>query len=668
MQTVTATLESAIKAGEREPVARLLVDWNRSGSYTDAIDDLSADIVSVRVSRELETDLPVQARLFAGSAVSQATITLKHRDPSLDPDLHTAWYYSPLNPASPLFGVERKGAPCILEVGFVTEAGPEYVTVLVGTVRSLNVHRGGMLATLVLADRAATMRKQVQLPMIVADGEGAALVGQLLKRPGLNTTWLADYVARQCGYYASPPRRSGCRASVTHHGSGHPEVGTLREHHGHFGSRIAYSPTPSFTSSARWVMSARFNGNPAVGARYTTSGTVSVNNGGEVLWEGWRKFNTTSVNQPLFQTYSSGAAGPFVSAYWQTSTGKFQVTFQRGGADPVSRATGLSGPTVSPGTGWHYWAVQVSFTSTGAEVTFRYDGATSGPVTVATPSVTGAPAFDRFDVGEGRVDAYSTATLDGDAEADQLTNESTTTTWNDAFTPTADIRVSTAFESRLVATPPVRERGWELLQQIAASEFATCQFTETGMLTYWPRDRWTTTPYDTSQATLTPQADLADVETVEAVDQMANKVTIRVLTPVVEDSKTVWKLASRWKIPASGSITKIASLNDPVANVDTSVAYGTALGSSRYLACDVLDGQGNQISNLAFTLTVLSATTIRIQISNAANAFDVFMAGDENASATYAGRPYLWIDAQVIQFTEEVGQQQPRTRRGRRRR
>ena len=656
MQTDTATLASAIKSGEREPIARLLVDWDRSGDYDDTIDDLSADIVSVQVSREVETDLPAQARLFAGSAVSQATITLKHRDPSLDPDRHTAWYYSPLNPSSPLSGVERKGAPCTLEVGFVTEAGPEYVTVLVGTVRSLQVHRGGMLATLVIADRAATMRKKVQFPMIVADGEGAALLGQALKRPGLNTTWLADYVARQCGYYASPPPRAGCALSTTLHGSGQPEIGAIQEFHGENGSKPAFAPVPGFTTPARWVMAINKNG--TVGQQYTylaslSPGLLHTNNGGELLFEGWFRFNTTAVDQPLFIAYDTGAPKPYVSMFWQASTGRLTVTYARSGGDS-DHASGTSGPIVAPGTDWHYYGVQVGFTSTGVDITIRYDATTTGPFTVSSTSTTGANNLDTCGVGRGKVGLFAEGHLSGHIEAVQLTTESTTTTWNDAFIPTAEIRATGSFENRLVATPNITERGWELLQQIAASEFATCQFTETGMLAYWPRNRWTTAPYDTSQATLTPATDLADLETVEAVDQVANRVTIAVLTPVVLDSQTVWKLGSRWRVNAGQTITKIASLDDPVANIDGSVVYGTGGGSSRYLACTELNGQGLQVSNLGITLTPLSPTTIRIQINNPGTA-DAYMAGDEDASATFAGKPYLWIDAQIVLFTNDPG-------------
>ena len=322
MQSVSADLAAAILARQRQPKVRVRVDWDGDGSFTTTgsgyTDDISADVVSVDLSRELATDLPIQAKLYAGAAAAQATITLAHRDPAGDPIKHGGWFYRPLNSASPLFSKQRKGRAVTVEFGFVTAAGTaEYVTVLVGTIRSLTVSAGGRQAVMVVADRSETMRKQIQLPMIIADGD---LTGVLaVKRPGLNTIWLADYVARQCGYYASPPQRSGCALSVTMHGSGQPEVGSIQVHHGANGSPLSFSPTPEFPAAAKWVQAINTNGASTQEMSYILSqspGLINLNNSGETLFEGWFKFNTTAADQPLFIAYVTGAAEPYLSASW----------------------------------------------------------------------------------------------------------------------------------------------------------------------------------------------------------------------------------------------------------------------------------------------------------------------------------------------------------------
>ena len=78
MQSVSADLAAAILAQERQPLVRLLVDWDLDGSYSDADSDLSADVVSVDLSRELASDIPTQAKLFSRAG-------RRHRDRHPDP-------------------------------------------------------------------------------------------------------------------------------------------------------------------------------------------------------------------------------------------------------------------------------------------------------------------------------------------------------------------------------------------------------------------------------------------------------------------------------------------------------------------------------------------------------------------------------------------------------
>jgi hypothetical protein len=619
-------------------------------TLTLPLDDLSADVVGVELSRELATDLPAQARLFAGSAAAEAVVRLCRRDPGLDPAKHTAWHYSPLNTASPLYGVKRKGAPAILEVGFVGDAGPEYVTVLTGRVRSLEVERGGQIATMRLLDGGADMRNQVQLPMIVADG---MLSGGVPFRPGLNTTFLADWVARKCGYYASPKPRSLCKLSVTSHGSGWPEVGTLNAYKGALGGKLFFTPSTDLPFAAQWVQAVDTNGSSTEELSYTLNGTCSVNNGGNILWEGWRAFDGWSVDAPLFILYRAGSANPYVSAYWEAASGRLVVTFNRGPGDgSTNRTTGAGGPVVSQNI-WDYYAIQIAFTSTGADVTFRFNGTTSGPVHVATASVTGASALDSFGLARGKISSFVDGYYNGRSEADQVTTESSTSTWNNAFVPTAEIHTSTAIDNKLVATPDATERGWPLLEAIAEGEFATVGFTPTGVLHYWPRTRWTTAPYTTSQRTLSPTTALKDLQTAEAIDQLYNRVVIRARVPVVAASAQVWELGEKVKL-GNGETKTFLAEPGAVTNCDTSFTYGWAPGGSHYLAGTTDDGSGAETSNLVVTISVISASLVSVAVFNP-NAFAVWLVADANAAglpADETGNPSLWLHAQAVDFEQ----------------
>lgn len=666
MQTATATLADAIEAVERVPISRLRVDWDRSGSFTDlSIKDLTSDIVRFNGRRELVTDLPSEAKLFGGAASASVTVTLAHKDPGGDSTKTSAWYYSPLNATSPLYSYDRTGAPALLELGFISTAGPEYLSQWVGTVRRLDVEAGGGTATLEIVDLAETMHGQITLPTIIADGDTGETGGSL--NPGLNTTFLVDWVARRAGYNASPPKRTGVKVSATMHGSAYPESGTLIAARSSGNSRLNFAPSPASTGIAKWVQALATDGGSTEEITYTWPGLgeIAVNNGCTILYEGWHKFTSVGVTgQPLFILYRSTlgeTAAPFVSLYLKAA-GQLECLFNRGAPDASTNRV-ATGPSISPGTSaYHYIGLQITFSSTGAAVTFRYDNTTTGPINVATASVTGVLQFDRLGMHRGKIESFVFARMAGYAEAIQLTTEATTSTWNNAFVPTAQIVASPTVESRLVATPPVTEKSWRLLQQIAASEYATTGFSETGLFTYWPRSRWATPPYDTSQRTLTSSRSLKDLATQEAVDQVINKVAAVVATPVVSDMTTVWQLGQRLDIPANSSRTLWPDLPNPVGNVDTSFSYSVtpgagSAGNSRYAAGTAADGSGSPVSNLQFVVTVLSPTSIKIVISNP-NPFRVWLTPDANFSAANAGKPYVLLDGQFVDWNATTGANQ----------
>lgn len=652
MQTVSATLAAAITARVREPTVRLRVDWDRSGSYSDlAVKDLSADVSSVSCSRELSTDLPAQAKLFAGLAAAEATVTLAHRDPGGDPAKHAAWYYSGLNAASPLAGYDRKGAPVLLEVGFVTDAGPEYVTILTGYVRSLEPSSGGRTATLRIADGSETMRGQVSLPMIIGDGQ--LVMNEV--NPALSTTFLADWLLRQVGYYASPPPRAKCLLSATLAGSGWPEVGSLYHFTGLNRSQLGYTPGHT-TDPARWVMAVVRSG-AGQSMWYNLDTTVApqagCDNTNTFYFQGWFRFGSAAVDQGMFQALVHGVSEPQISGGYrgETATPSFNVTFCRGGAEGTTRRT-LVGPAISPGTGWHFYAVHVTFSSTGATATFRYDNTTFGPVTVSTASVTGQPTLNSSRIGYGWPSVNQVADLDGWAEAVQITSEAAPpSSWDDAFVPSADVIASPGVYYRILATPVTTEEAWSLLQTLAGAEYHTAGFSETGRPYWWPRDRWMTPPYSSPVATLDAKVNLKELASTEATDQVFNKVIIRATQVEVLPNGDVWRATQNLRVNASASRTLWAELTHPTANVDTSVSYIVSPGSSRYHASTAYDGQGTAVSNLSFVVTPF-AQSIKIVVTNP-NAFAVRLVGNTGVAGVTPGAPSLILAGQPVDFAAD---------------
>jgi hypothetical protein len=694
VQVASSTLAAAIlDPAERTPVVRVQVDWARNGSFTDTVtstaqsgtgdlyrgafysgsaygsgatqvalirplDDLSADVVSVSVSRELATDLPPQAKLFAGTAAATATVVLQHQPPETAPEQHTGWYYSPFNTQSPLYGFQRKGAPVRIELGFVTDAGiPEFVRVLTARIRSLRVTSAGRQAVLEAVDGAETMRKQVTIPMIIAEGE---LRSGIFLRPNLYQAFLVDWVLRKCGYYASPPPRSGCRFLATLNGSAYPEIGRIVEVVSIGGEPPEFMPSLPYPGDPPFVMaivtgrSVPYTGGENVLRYNLASGTaVGARDGRKILVEGWWQLRSTGVDQPLWIVYRGGGAGSYVSLYRRASDGRFDLTYNRGGGQQAA----VAGPSPTLTTGdWFYLAVHVSFTATGVTVTFRHrvgtgTGVTTGPTTTAGTSIPSQEDWDSISLERGRVGGFVETLNDVFVASVQVTSEATAGTWNDAFTPTAVIEPSS---TRLIATPAALEEGWSLLQQLAAAEFATAGFDEQGQPYYLVRDRFRRGTALTVQRVLDTERHIEELEVVDAVDQIRNHVVITAESPRVQQAGEVWRKSNIGGIGAGGTSEFFAEFSDPVANLDTSMSYGADANlGSRYLAGTRRDGQGFQVNNLVWSVAQLSPTSARLRVTNPNNT-DVWLTADANAVifGLQPGYPYVVLTGQAVRFND----------------
>ena len=245
----------------------------------------------------------------------------------------------------------------------------------------------------------------------------------------------------------------------------------------------------------------------------------------------------------------TGAAEPYISAFWQQSTGGDTLTCDRGGAEKTKPS--IAGPAISPGTSsWHYYGVQVGFTSTGFDVAFRFNGATTGPATEATPSITGEPDLIPFELTRGRRRLLRRL-LRRPARGRPGHHRERVVDVEQRLHP--DGRHAPPRDRQPAGRcPDGPENGWALFQQLAPSEFATARFDEAGMPLGWPRDRWTTAPYTSSQATLTAAAGLKELATAEAVDQVRNRIILRALAPILGPLDRV-ETPARSNSPRNGS-------------------------------------------------------------------------------------------------------------------
>jgi len=649
VQSVSGTLAAAILAQERSPVVLVEVDWARNGyGGPGTIDDLTPMVADLRVSRALTTDLPEQARPFSGIAAASATVVLARNDESAAGQ-HAAWWFSPYNTASPIYGYDRKGAPARVSVGFRTSAGAEYVRLLTGRVRRLAVDSGQRTATLELVDNREALARQVTLPMIIAD-DGTVAGGA--NKPGLTGAFLADWVLRQCGFYASPPVRASCKLSATMHGSGWPEVGTLHDFYGANYTTLAFPPDGFThpTPAAKWVASVTTSGTSSQVLYYNLSATASANTGGRLLVEGWWRFNDIggTDHSAIWHAFHEGTSTPFVSA-WVDATGRLQVDVNRGGAG-TNVSTGTAGPSGFANATWYYIGVYCEFNSTDMNVWLRKNGATTGPVNLATVNHS-AELLDRLYVAQGNAASFARDYLDGNTEAVQVTTQDFAGdpdgagAWNDAFVPAAQVM---AGRNSLIATPVMREQAWTVLQQLADAELGTAGCLEDGTPFFRDRTFFTVAPQTVSQRTLRATDAITDLGSDESTDSVRNHIAVHAAPPTVQASKDVWKLVTLVSVPANGSKTFWAQFDTPAGNLDTTPGSHTAVTTSRYNASTARDGAGSVVSNLTWAVTPF-AQSAKIVVTNP-NAFTVWLVGNTGVTGVTAGAPSLVLHGDLVLF------------------
>lgn len=229
----------------------------------------------------------------------------------------------------------------------------------------------------------------------------------------------------------------------------------------------------------------------------------------------------------------------------------------------------------------------------------------------------------------------------------------------------------------LVATPYTGDMvdAWNTIQAIAAAEYATAFFDETGQFHYWNRQHFTNQSVDYSAKTVTinghtnpiPQVTsdraLATLSFNEAVDALRNHVTISYTPYVIQPSDWVWQTGALRGLHSGETITVWPSFDNPVQSVGTTVQVipigGDTGNNSGYRACTLPDGTGEPVENLQFTVTAF-AQSAKVVIHNP-NKHPVYLVCPRYDSAGHlypdasVGQPTLWIRGRPVTTTATAG-------------
>lgn len=550
---VSADLAAAIERPERTPLVRVMVDWDGDGfGPTGSIDDLSGKQGDVTIDRTLVTDLPAQVRLVEGTAAATSTVTLAEGDPT-DETMHAARYFS-RGADSPLGSKERVNRPCTVDIGFVTDSGPQYVRRLTGRTRNMHTGSRGRTATLAALDNRALLRNPVTL--VPTNGNDA----------GADGTWIVTQALAANGIYAGPaPRAVGSLVWCPFYGS------LIPVSEPHFSGLSAGFFNDSGTERPAFIAGPF----ALAAAPHITTATdyaelfVDVARASTIAWSG---------TSGRFELWVQGVANPTVPPnptssgrhyfFYSSFSGAIQANIRMGvghdgrmflkvtdSPDAVLLHLYQGTAVVPPDGGWH--AVGVHFDFNAQTVTFKVDGSYETLTTAVLPSEIPGPIDLAQVVGWAPM---SDVHLHDVAASEPWLSD--TVVIGAILDPSA-LQLVASYEA-------VPREAWELVGEVAGAEQAVGIFDENGLFRYRTRARLVDTAGQTIQRILTTaDVSLLDVEVDDGIDQVRNIVQVS-YTPAVlnqADGFTflfVYTSTTLTAVPARSVVQIQVSFDNPV--------------------------------------------------------------------------------------------------------
>lgn len=636
MQPTTQAYKDAL-ATNHTPAAQVTVDWRRDGNPTEV------ELAGVQIRRTITSDLDPAVSLITGHSAAEATIDLSG-DPG-DNTRHAVALYSPYRTDSDLYGVDVEGAPVQVSLGI---AGHPLLPQFTGRLRDIPVTAADRAASLSALDGTSErLGVPASLPVVVGID-----LNVIDTRGGLNSQWIVDHLARQGGYFSSPPPRPGCLVSATLHGSFGAEVGRAVD-----ASHVERDPTGTFDvfladpipyAPGRFALAPTPEPGRAYAGQIDLAAQVTPSQGVSLTFSGWVFFGADAYTDSnplgvpvdvLWQLTSDDATQMVWVQVAATGPGVSNVAIhvQRGQFDPGVTFVGVD----VTATGWHYLGVNVAFGSESAEMTVRLDGTDAGTDTETIAVMPAEPS---------PLTAFGPSGV-RPCEAVQVTTESVDDpgfTWDDAFTPTSFLEPGL---NELTATPPIPSDATcgQIIQAVAAAEAAVAIVDETGVFRFWNRQHWWAagTAAATVQRIIDATTALKDTQISRGIDRVRNVIGVTVTPVTILDHDVVWGTSEAVEVPALGQVTLLADLRGAQAyDVDTTgwviPAGGAASAAgqfkSGYRACTARDGNGDQVTNLVMVVDT-SSTPITVTITNP-NTFSVWLVTPAGASSPNGGGVY----------------------------
>lgn len=507
MQSTTPEHAAAIEAAETVPSGEVFIDWDGSGSRTQPFGLLTLagtegdQVTEVVVDRSYASGLPDGVSFVEGHAAAELRVKLTGP---------AAKALSPFDTASPLVAARKLTAPVTASLGM---AGHDLLPAFSGVVRTVAPNSRDASCTVEALDGVERLRIPAVVP-VVQGIEAVPPLYQTENKRWLHATWIIEELLATAGLRVSPPPMTGCRLYASLHGSLAPRPG--------YGTservpRQPFATDPPFIPGRHGLA---LYDTPAtyLGPNFAVSGPLlHCETGGRVQVEFWALAPYSGGTDPIIIVAGViSDTDTFVSLTVAPATGRLSVTVKRPGQ---TAATAL-GPAVSGVAAWRYYAAHVLFSSTIAVVTTRTDLAqATQTITIGTGPTAGAGPLRSVAIANGARPAIQDL---------QVSDTTTASFGNSTFTPSPQVSLdpSKLWLDRTPDNPA--DTVWDVITDIAAAEYATVEWTETGVLRYRTADRWA--EVGAAVATVTADWHIVDLAAGSDVDTVRNDISVPIAT------------------------------------------------------------------------------------------------------------------------------------------
>ncbi|UUV33605.1 hypothetical protein NQK81_09160 [Amycolatopsis roodepoortensis] len=510
-------LAAAVDAPQRQPRAKVRVDWGRSGGFDHPLSDLSTVAESLVIERQISGDLPDECTLIEGytTATLAATLAGQRADDSRD----IARVLTPYRPDSLLRDTDLVDAPLTCDLGLLTASGRELVRQFTGSTRTLTLSATGRSVELAALDPAETLRASVTLPPVAQEEEQHYNTTEWPFQWRINTQWVIDYVLRRNGIFASPPPRPDCMFAMTCHGGLIADVGFNSDFG--YGEKLDAS-VPAFVPGPYGMLAA--NGTAKLSANMNANAALEF----YPSWPGRGHLFEFHCKAGASNTFAPNMNGDILSMSTGVrgiSGGTFAVGVTTGGRVVLkvhsnrSLVTTINGPTFAGEAAWHRVGLWFRYTSSPKytiETCWMVDGTITPIATETVPLIS-----EESSSGGTRVFACTPVPV----SCLQISIAAAPPAdWGAPHTPQAEIDTGLNWMTGLPDI--VNADSFDVLKQAAAAEFGVISYSENGRFRFLNRDTVHALAARPATATLSAAGALTELSLSTSLDSIRNEISL----------------------------------------------------------------------------------------------------------------------------------------------